>query len=396
MFYNTFRTTTSENLKRSQNPSDKSKSFDPREKLIKIQKREKLKGLLITKFMKKYGITKPETILNKEISKFLEGERLTENDLKQLDQKINKILSDKTETENLKQNLLGGTANVVTSEDLILPELKDNKSTRSRANKTEKECDNLSMSASISSHRPPLNRLNFSNEGDEWNAICLYNQKMFEQEKINNCIKDLEIKNRTKDDLDNQIRQKTLRLNEEYRKNKEYDTILLKHVEYLNELEKEKQNEIKAKILREKENRDKQMKDEKHRKRIELLKEKKNDKEIVRHSLDEIEKERLTLNQKKIKEREALQKTLKDNELNKIKLQEQIKKEKEDDVRATQEYAKILEKQENERKEYFNKIERNSNSFMSKMAETVLKEMQLKSKEEEERIQRYLSEKESR
>jgi len=34
-----------------------------KEKLINYQKREKLKGLLITKFMKKYGIKNPESIL---------------------------------------------------------------------------------------------------------------------------------------------------------------------------------------------------------------------------------------------------------------------------------------------------------------------------------------------
>ncbi len=38
---------------------------------MNLQKREKLKGLLITKFMQKYGIKHPENYLESEINKFL-------------------------------------------------------------------------------------------------------------------------------------------------------------------------------------------------------------------------------------------------------------------------------------------------------------------------------------
>ncbi len=116
----------------------------------------------------------------------------------------------------------------------------------------------------------------------------------------------------------------------------------------------------------------------------------------MKHLLEEIEKEKQSMIKKKVEEKDALQKTLKDNELNKVKLIEQLKKERDDDVRCTKEYAKILEKQENERKEYFNRIERNSNNFMSKMVETVIKDMDGKNKDEEERMKKYLSDKERR
>lgn len=76
-----------------------------REKLVNIQKREKLKGLLITKFMKKYGIKNPELILQDEITKFLEGEKLKDSDLKNLDEKLKRILSDTKQQENSNKNL---------------------------------------------------------------------------------------------------------------------------------------------------------------------------------------------------------------------------------------------------------------------------------------------------
>lgn len=107
--YNTYRSSTKDNLRRShQMPlSTLSQNLMNRDKLINIQKREKLKGLLITKFMKKYGIKNPESILEQEISKFLLGEKLTDNDLKNLDEKLRRIIEDVKQEENVKKGLMG-------------------------------------------------------------------------------------------------------------------------------------------------------------------------------------------------------------------------------------------------------------------------------------------------
>ena len=62
-----------------------------REKLLDIQKREQLKGLLINKFKHKYG-NRPNvaTYIDNEVNRFLKNDRLTEENLKKLDDKINK------------------------------------------------------------------------------------------------------------------------------------------------------------------------------------------------------------------------------------------------------------------------------------------------------------------
>ncbi len=113
MFYNTNRATKAALRERELAQSGKNIISD-NEKLIKIQKQEKLKGLLITKFCRKYGITQPEKKIENEIKKFVEGERLTNKDLIKLEDKIRSLLQDQTnnhkrimsqlnlETENLK------------------------------------------------------------------------------------------------------------------------------------------------------------------------------------------------------------------------------------------------------------------------------------------------------
>lgn len=62
-----------------------------REKLMDIQKREQLKGMLINKFKVKYG-DKPQlsSYINNEVAKFLKNDRLTEHNLQGLDSKINR------------------------------------------------------------------------------------------------------------------------------------------------------------------------------------------------------------------------------------------------------------------------------------------------------------------
>jgi len=70
--------------------SNKSHMSDSRrERLMDIQKREQLKGMLISKFKLKYG-NKPamHKYIDNEVGKFLKNDRLTEENLQNLDSKI--------------------------------------------------------------------------------------------------------------------------------------------------------------------------------------------------------------------------------------------------------------------------------------------------------------------
>jgi len=241
-----------------------------------------------------------------------------------------------------------------------------------------------------------VERFDFPNVQDEWNAIVKYNRQLYEEELKNNKQKDLEIRKRIREDLDNQIRQKLKRENEEHLKNREYDNIVLNHCEFLDELEKKRNQETKERVLREKENRDKQLIDEKQRKKVEKLKEKKYDREYVKNIQMELEKEKQIQLKKRHEERELMFDTIKENELNKKRAMEIKEKERLSDIRYTEEYAKLLDRQELERIEYSKRIERNSNNYLNKMAESVLANIQAKNVEEEERMRDYLSEKEKR
>lgn len=388
--------------------------------VINYQKREKLKQLLITKFMKKYNLKTREPFIEEEVKNFLHKETLTDNDLQRLDKKIYELLSKKHSLQSLEKSLREGEYDMDQIDQQaqnMMPDITQNRaqtaydpekmsvrSGLSGASKLSQACKNRKHDLtdeeleymSVISNREQVERINFGNEKDEWDAINKYNQKKFIEQKMEDKQKDKEVKRRTKEDLDNQIKQKMLLQNEERLKNREYDKITIDHVKVLNKLEEEKQKAIRDKKLREKENRDAQRMDEAKRKRIEELKNRKYEKNLIKYINDEIKTDKENALKKKMEENEALKRVLAENEENKKLQALQREKEKLEDIRSMEEYSKVLDKQENERKLYFANIEGKASNFLARISETVLKDVEKRRKEENERIRKYEQEKEEK
>ena len=438
MFYNTYRTT-----KSTMRSADKNNLagygrsiINQRETLLNLQKRQKLKDLLITKFMQKYGIKNADVILEEEIGKFLQGEKLNDKDLKRLDVKIKKLLREKVSKDKLKQKLTQSLQGINTEE--ILPKIDtantiDNNTISPRINNikqtilnTEPSKETLSQKNLSNSLYNPLKtfgnkrkykkpeeelaeleaefakeekenkskykRLDFTEEGDEWSAIAKYNRKLYEDEIKMEKIKDEELKRRNKADLDLQIKQRLIKEYEEELKDKEYDKIMKEHQKEMDEIDRKKQESIKKQILKEKESRDEQMRQNYIKKRIEILKEKKFEKNLVKYIQEGIEKEKQDAIDKKKKENEALLRAIKENDL-KIKMKkEKEKRDKEEEIKMGEERMKMQMKEDLQREKYYESIKKNGMKMSSK-ADELLKRLRQEQEEEDKRIQHYYDEK---
>merc|ERR1711957_77850 len=268
-------------------------------------------------------------MLEDEIKRFLEGEKLTDIDLRQLDEKIRVLLNNSNAHDNLKRNLSnepynpnlsqGNNSRLESQNNVYLPDLnndnmsvrskvsrKSQKSNKSVSKKARSVCSDYSDLESVSGRKRDIERFDFDDQKDEWNAIVAYNKRLFDDENRQNKQKDMEVKKRIREDLDNQIRQKKNREYDEIVKNRDYDEIIKNHCYHLEDLEMQKKQEIKERIMKEKENRDKQLREEKKRKKVEYLKEKKYDKEIVKNLLGDIEKDKEKTLKKKVEEKELL------------------------------------------------------------------------------------------
>jgi hypothetical protein len=434
MFYNTYRAT-----KSFMHSADKNhlagvgkNIINQRERLLNLQKRQKLKDLLITKFMQKYGIQNSDKILEEEITKFLQGEKLNDQDLKRLDIKIRKLLKEKESKERLKEKLTQSLQGIPSND--ILPKidnrnLENNNTISVQRNKvinTEPSINILEQRNFGSSLYNPLKtfsnkrnykkpeeelaeleaefakdeketkkdfkRLDFTEEGDEWSAIAKYNRKIYEEQIKLEKIKDEELKKRNKADLDLQIKQ---RLKQEYEnelKEKEYDKLMKEHQKEMDKLDEKKQEEIKKQVMREKESRDEQMRQNYMRRRIEILKEKKFEKLLVKSIQEGIEKEKKEAIEKKKKENEALLRAIKENDL-KIKMKkEKEKRDKEEEVKMGEERMKMQMKEDMRRQAYYDSIKKNGTK-LSKKSYEILEKIKKDQAEEDKRIQHYYDEK---
>ena len=320
---------------------------------INMQRREKLGATLADKFITKFGVQNNRGLIQKEVNQFLKRERLNENDLKQFELSLQKKLYSKEKKEKLKENLI---TNIKSKQNYVTEDNKNNnldinnlppkqgqgldESRMSGASDLDKfdekflsdkireeEVNDFKKISKIN-EEPDPNKVNLdlSKYANEWDAINMYNKKKFEEQKRNEKIRDWEVRMRTRADLNNQIKQKIIRKYEQELKEREYDAMMDKHIQYLNELDEKKKEELKRRALQEKEMRDKQQREQYVNKRIAFLKNKKYEKELVKHNKEEIRLEKEAIQARKKKDHEELLKTLKDNELHKQKLIEQEKK----------------------------------------------------------------------
>ena len=401
------------------------KMNEPRDTLMNNQRRDKLKQTLIDRFMHSFGEIAVKPIIEKEVSTFLKRDKLNDYDLQQLEKTIQGKLSVKKKKKDLRKNLSNPNndrnqtyqGNNINVEEVKLPDINQsrlqnknlcscerlNQSRMSGASDLDKFDDRNLGDQMRDEEMKDFQKLNlgvkekennkidfdFSKYADEWDAINMYNKKKFEEDKKKEKMKDWEMKMRTRNDLDNQIKQKIKREYEEKLKSLEYDALVDKHLKHLDELEAKKREEIKKRVLKEKEMRDKQLREQYVKKRIDFLKNKKYERALVKENQQQIKDEKKANLERKKAEKLAMEKTKEDNLLRRKILAEEEKKEREDDIRIMEDALALDIKKENERKEYFNKIERNANVFSGKAIETVLKAQKEKMRMEEEKLKEY-------
>jgi len=362
---------------------------------MKGVKRDKLKNLLIMKYMKHFGLTEENQILNDEVCNFLDNDKVNDADMKKLEKNLALIFNKKKAMaigrQNTNQNLVSvatnNNLNTENKREMSLPPIE--KKHTFQTNDFDLDDDDLL------DDRERRNKKEIAKNGDEWEKIISYNKKQFENEKIQKVQKEVDLKIKTKINLENQIYEKMARNQEEAKESNQYFNYVMKDLDNYHKTEKMKQDEIKRKVMHEKEIRDKQLKEEKVRKRIESKNELEHDRYLLQLQLDKIENEKKAALAKKAKEKEAYNQIQLDNIAFKKTQEEKRQQERESDIKAQEEYSRILDKQEKARADYFKRCENRQNDFMSKMAENVVKVNDDKNAKLDNDIIKYQNEREN-
>ena len=100
-----------------------------------------------------------------------------------------------------------------------------------------------------------------SKYNDEWDAINMYNKRMFEERRKREKEKQWEERMRNRAQLMEQIQEKMKRKFEQELKEREYDEMMERNLKKMQEIENKQKEEQKQKAIKEKEIRDKQIRE---------------------------------------------------------------------------------------------------------------------------------------
>ena len=452
MFYNSYRATRTA-LQNRQYSAKTRPLINPRECLINQPKRQKLKNLLMTKFMQKYNIKDPNEFLDLVLTQFIQGERLNDIDLKKLDLKIcrlNKEFNNKNQNRNKLENYstmplktdininhihnndllnnlheeknikIKNKANQIKNLKNEFPSLKPNSKTVARTESNifkskgnscytspinrkmikspEQELEELEKEMTeeelmLEKKKKRYKRIDFGYQGDEWSAIVNYNKNLYQRQLREEKIKDLETKKRTKECLDIQIKEKLKNQLDDKLKDKEFDEKIKLHTKQLDEKREEKLKKISEQINRLKIDRDNILKNENMKKEIEKLKEKKFEKNLVKMYKAQLEQDRQIQLERKRQGKEDLLEAKKVIEEKQKKIQEEKEKEIEEEKRLNKLRYIMDQQKENERNSYYKRIKSMSNKYILPDSDKILRNLTQEGKTEEEKIQHYYEEK---
>lgn len=388
-----------------------------KERLLALQEKESLKGLLIKKFVEKYGKGKSANtdIIAKEVIEFMKTEKLTEENLRRLEDRVKEktgnggknggnVASGQSQLqraaeqaiqsrppENHAENHAPQQYNAPQGLTASAVQQLSNQGGGSRGPRSRKDDDALSVQDSIGPRS-----VYHLNEDDEWAAIMKYDSELYKKERDLEAMMERERKKKVKMELDQQITEKQRLKEMEQDELSRYMDVQKKLLTIHDVKEKSKEDERKQRNLQEKLSRDKQLQEENLRKKLEKRQEREMDALLVRKIKEELENEQNMNLQKKLNERDRLKRVMVENEDNKRKILDEAAHEKQSDIRAQEEYTRLIEKQEAEREKELQDREARAKKLMSMMADTVIKDQKQMLVEEEKKILKYYLEREEK
>jgi len=160
-----------------------------RERLMDIQKREQLKGMLVSKFKLKYGEKKElGKYIDNEVARFLKNGRLTEDNLRTLDVKISKeaelrdkraeILEDRKSNAGSVRSRASSHAKGQTADAKSVASSR--RSGQARSVRSARQADEMSQMSGMSRKTDVYSELA---EEDEWTAIEKFNTLLHYEEQ---------------------------------------------------------------------------------------------------------------------------------------------------------------------------------------------------------------------
>ena len=235
---------------------------------LNLQRRQKLSQSLTKSFVDKFNDKTQKKLIENEVNEFLKRETVTQKDLKDLEKLISQKIKIKKEKNELTENLIKNTKPKiadVTEEKKVennenkLESTLDNKNSKKDLNESgmsggsdlDKFDGKIPKEEVENKEMKELEKFRNMNEGstvkkveidkskynDEWDAINMYNKRMFEERRKREKEKQWEERMRNRAQLMEQIQEKMKRKFEQELKEREYDEMMERNLKKMQEIE---------------------------------------------------------------------------------------------------------------------------------------------------------------
>jgi hypothetical protein len=349
---------------------EKMMSPERKKRLEETLRREKHRGLLTKNFAARYGTEeKIRKTVSKLVSQYLEHTaHITESSLVQLDQQIKAALtapvavpSPEAQKEEAKVAARPKDADPDPAKDKKLPERRE------------------------------IRQL--ADEDKEWAAIMRFNNGLYEEDLAKEAARKREQMLKTRAELRQQMEENEKRAAQHRNEDMRYYNLQDKHLAHLAMEEKTRKAEELKRKEEEKQRLEAAVVAERMRKHKLQERVDKDDAEYVQRVKAGLTDEARRQQERKRLEREHMQTLIQENEASKKRREEQRTEQKKIDAKSIETYTKMLDQQEQARKDEVEYREKKTQELMVTMADTVLKDLAEKRRHEDELLAQHQREK---
>ena len=366
-------------------------------------RREKLTALLNQKIHRAFGLTSSHATIEDEIEYFVTHNQGDFSELKL--KKLQREIAEKLAPEGIALKRKRGTRASVAAANagLGIAGVQPTTDAAPRKGLSRGSAGAMSVKSFANSrgkaasiHGSRMSQRSTSHrslaESDQWREIENFNTLLHLEEQNQEIVREKERQRLIKDELDKQIREKKERVRQERETEKMYEDMQRRMMQDSERKENLKVEQMRNKIQRDREGRDRQIIMEKAMRKGQLEREKAQEALMIAKLKKELELEKLAAKEQKSNWKKQMENMKAENTKSQYLSKIAQDKEREEDEKIQRETIKQLEAQQ--QKEANNAKERTDRQafFVNKMATDVLSKVEERNKREEDIIRKYTEE----
>lgn len=343
-----------------------------RDKLLNLKKREDFKDQLMEKFKGRYGhgankqddeMSVASTCIRREVDRFADRANMTDNNLGRLERRLRAHADGRTQDES---------ASTVSGVSAYSQSSRLTRASRSLA----------------SLHGESVVRNGNGNMAQDfdWAKLDEYAAYLHEQDSLRQRAGVSALQRKLRNDLDSQVADKRVKAERSAEEERRFHQNQQLEMERWKEVEQERADEMRAKIMKEKRDRDEQLALDRNLKDSADQQKKQEETNLVEKITYEMEAEQDRMDRKRQNTRTAMKKVFEENMADQRMREDGKREQTERESSAMREYNKILDAQEEERSNELQNRMGKQKALMEQMQANVAQVQQAKGDDDERRV----------